>query len=85
MKEHAQNLIEQFKDAELAHAHVDGFLNISIAAQIKVLRKQRGLTQGQLGQLAGMRRMLSVGLRISAIQDGAFRRLNVLLRRLMLP
>ena len=54
MKEHAQNLIERFKDAEPAHAHVDDFLNMSIATQIKVLRKQRGLTQKQLGQLAGM-------------------------------
>lgn len=64
MKEYAETLIEQFKDKELAHAHVDDFLNISIATQLKVLREQRGLTQTTLAQLADM-----MQARISVMED----------------
>ena len=54
MKNYAERLIEQFSDKELADAHVDDFLNIAIATQIKILREQRGFTQSELAKLAAM-------------------------------
>lgn len=49
-----QRLRKNFKDKEYAHAYVDGFLNASIATQIKVLREERGWTQKKLAAEAGM-------------------------------
>jgi len=45
----------KFADADVAHAYVDEFLNVSIATQIKVLREQREMTQQQLADAAGMK------------------------------
>ncbi len=55
MKELRDRLREEFQDKDYADTYIDEFLNASIATQIKVLREQRGLTQGQLAQLAEMK------------------------------
>jgi transcriptional regulator with XRE-family HTH domain len=64
MSELFEKLREEFKDKETRRIYVDDFLNTSIATQIKVLREQRGLTQAQLAELAGMRQE-----RISVLED----------------
>jgi transcriptional regulator with XRE-family HTH domain len=48
-------LRKRISDKAYAHAYVDEYLNVSIASQIKALRDQRGLTQEQLAELAGMK------------------------------
>lgn len=55
MKELVKTLASEFKDKEYAHAYLEEFSNMEIAAQIKALREQRGLTQKQLAELAGMK------------------------------
>src|SRR5580698_8551014 len=50
-----KNLRVEFSDADVAHAFVDEFLNVSIATQLKVLREQRGMKQEELAQAAGMK------------------------------
>jgi transcriptional regulator with XRE-family HTH domain len=46
-------LIREFRDEEYRNTYVDAFLDSSIAAQIRVLRKARGLKQAQLANLIG--------------------------------
>jgi transcriptional regulator with XRE-family HTH domain len=55
MKELVKTLVTEFADKEYAHAYMEEFSNMAIAAQIKVLREQRGLTQEQLAKAANMR------------------------------
>lgn len=57
-------LLDEFEDAEYAHAYCDEFLNTYIATQLKVLREQRGWTQGQVAELADMKQT-----RISVLED----------------
>lgn len=64
MSELTETLREEFKDKETRHIYSDEFLNSSIATQIKVLREQRGLTQRELAERAGMRQE-----RISVLED----------------
>jgi transcriptional regulator with XRE-family HTH domain len=64
MSELTNTLREEFKDKETRHVYCDEFLNSSIATQIKVLREQRGLTQRELAERAGMRQE-----RISVLED----------------
>lgn len=64
MKEFADRLIDDFADKEYAHAYMDEHSNTVIAAQIKALREQRGLTQAQLAELAGMKQE-----RVSALEN----------------
>src|SRR3712207_2744535 len=64
MSELTDTLREEFKDKETRHVYCDEFLNSSIATQIKVLREQRGLTQRELAERAGMRQE-----RISVLAD----------------
>jgi transcriptional regulator with XRE-family HTH domain len=64
MKEFVKTLIEDFADKEYAHSYVNEVSNMEIAAQIKALREQRGLTQKQLAELAGMKQE-----RISALEN----------------
>lgn len=45
---------DEFKDHEFAHAYFDEYLNTYVATQLKVLREQRQLKQGDLARLAGM-------------------------------
>ena len=64
MNQLGDRLAKEFTDKEYRHGYADDFLNTSIAAQIKALRDQRGWTQDQLAERAGMRQS-----RISAMED----------------
>ena len=71
-------LRERFKDAEYAHSYMETFINAAIATQIKVLREQRGLTQGELAELTSMKQE-----RISVLENVDYGTWNVkTLRRL---
>jgi transcriptional regulator with XRE-family HTH domain len=58
------NFIEEFQDEETRHIYTEEFLNSKIATQIKALREQRGWTQSELAEKAGMKQE-----RISALED----------------
>jgi len=58
------NFIEEFQDEETRHIYTEEFLNGKIATQIKALREQRGWTQSELAEKAGMKQE-----RISALED----------------
>ena len=64
MKELVKTLISEFADKEYAHAYMEEFSNMAIAAQIKVLRDQRGWTQKQLAEAANMKQE-----RVCALED----------------
>jgi transcriptional regulator with XRE-family HTH domain len=64
MNELVKTLVTEFDDKEYAHAYMEEFSNMAIAAQIKVLREQRGWTQKQLAESAKMKQE-----RISALED----------------
>ncbi len=64
MKKLANELIDDFSDKEYAHSYMESYVNAEIAAQIKVLREDRGFTQEQLAELAGMKQE-----RVSALED----------------
>lgn len=53
MSTFAETLAQEFKDAEYASGYAESHLDSFIAAQIKVLREQRGLTQEQLAAMIG--------------------------------
>ena len=55
MKELVKTLVSEFEDKEYAHAYMEEFSNMAIAAQIKALREQRSWTQKQLAEFAGMK------------------------------
>jgi transcriptional regulator with XRE-family HTH domain len=44
---------QKFQDEEYRNSYAEGFLNSYVAAQIKMLREQRGMTQEQLGEKIG--------------------------------
>ena len=54
MNDLAVILKQTFKDKDYRHGYVDDFLNAYIATQIKVLREQRGWSQKELADHAGM-------------------------------
>ncbi len=58
------NLFRLFSDREYRRAYVESFLNTSIAAQIKVNREKRNLSQLDLANLSGMKQP-----RISALEN----------------
>jgi transcriptional regulator with XRE-family HTH domain len=64
MKELVKTLVSEFGDKEYAHAYMEEFSNMAIAAQIKALREQRNWTQHQLAQAANMKQE-----RICALED----------------
>jgi transcriptional regulator with XRE-family HTH domain len=64
MKELVKTLVTEFSDKEYAHAYMEDFSNIAIAAQIKILREQRGWTQKQLAGEAKMKQE-----RVSVLED----------------
>ncbi|KAF3978442.1 MAG: helix-turn-helix transcriptional regulator [Methylococcales symbiont of Iophon sp. n. MRB-2018] len=64
MKELVKTLVTEFDDKEYAHAYMEEFSNMGIAAQIKVLREQRGWTQKELADASGMKQE-----RICALED----------------
>lgn len=55
MNELIKKLRSDFQDPEYRHSYAEECLNTIIATQIKVLREQRGMTQGELAQETGMR------------------------------
>jgi transcriptional regulator with XRE-family HTH domain len=55
MKDLVKRRKQEFEDKDYRHGYVDEFLNSRIATQIKVLREQRGLSQQELADLAGMK------------------------------
>lgn len=55
MKELANKLAAEFKNKDYAHAYVNQFCDMAIAAQIKALREQRGWSQEKLASEAGMK------------------------------
>lgn len=67
MNELRSNLAKEFLDKEYAHAYMHANCVSRIAAQIHALRKQRGLSQEQLAELAGVKQE-----RISKIESGSF-------------
>jgi DNA-binding XRE family transcriptional regulator len=64
MKELVKTLAKEFHDKEYAHAYMEEFSNMAIAAQIKVLREQRDWTQKKLAEAAEMKQE-----RICALED----------------
>jgi len=54
MNELIEKLRPEFQDKEYRHAYAEECLNAMIAAQIKTLREQRGMTQKQLAAATGM-------------------------------
>ncbi len=55
MKELVKTLAIEFDDKEYAHAYMDEFSNMAIAAQIKVLREQRGWSQKELADASNLK------------------------------
>lgn len=72
MKELLKRLTSEFEDGEYAHAYMESHAVSKIAAQIYALRKQRGLTQKQLAEKAGIAQE-----RISKIESGDFSSLTM--------
>jgi transcriptional regulator with XRE-family HTH domain len=67
MSELVDKLRPEFQDAEYRHAYAEECLNTMIAAQIKVLREDRGMTQKQLADMAGMAQP-----RIPLLEDASY-------------
>jgi transcriptional regulator with XRE-family HTH domain len=53
MRESLENLREQFEDEEFRYGYAEAFLNSYIAAQIKIIREEREMTQAQLAEKIG--------------------------------
>jgi transcriptional regulator with XRE-family HTH domain len=58
---------QKFQDREYRATYAESFLDTTIATQIRVLREQRGWTQGELADYAGMKQS-----RISALEDANY-------------
>ncbi len=67
MSELLDKLRPEFKDEEYRHAYADECLDTMIATQIKVLREQRKMTQGQLAVATGMKQP-----RIPLLEDATY-------------
>lgn len=67
MSELVEKLRAEFQDGEYRHAYADECLDTMIATQIKVLREQRGMTQGQLAEATGMKQP-----RIPLLEDATY-------------
>lgn len=55
MNELSKRLSQEFLDKEYAHSYMEAHASSRMAAQIKVLREQRELTQAGLAELSGMK------------------------------
>lgn len=64
MRELAEQLAREFSDKDYAHAYMEEHGNMALAAQIKVLRENLGLTQTELAERAKMKQE-----RISALEN----------------
>jgi transcriptional regulator with XRE-family HTH domain len=67
MSELVDRLRSEFQDSEYRQAYAEECLNTMIAAQIKVLREQRGMTQSALAEKAGM-----LQPRLSVMEDANY-------------
>ena len=64
MKDVVDRLRTDFGDPEYRHVYDEGFLNSSIATQLKVLREERGWTQEVMAEKAGINQS-----RVSELED----------------
>ena len=67
MSDLRDRLLEDFQDPEYRHAYVESFLNSSIAAQIRVIRKARRFTQKALAKRVGSKQS-----GISRLEDASY-------------
>ena len=67
MEEIRKGLADELKDPEARRDYADEFLSSYIALQIKTLRQQRGWSQAELAQRAGMKQS-----RISAMEQADY-------------
>lgn len=67
MEETREALREEFREPEARHDYADMFLDSSIALQIKALRQQRGWTQEELAEKAGLKQS-----QVSAMEQASF-------------
>jgi transcriptional regulator with XRE-family HTH domain len=67
MSELVEKLQPEFQDEEYRRAYADDCLDTMIATQIRVLREQRGMTQGQLALATGMKQP-----RIPLLEDATY-------------
>jgi transcriptional regulator with XRE-family HTH domain len=67
MSELVDKLRPEFQDKEYRDAYADECLNTMIATQIKVLREQRKMTQGELAEASGMKQP-----RIPLLEDSSY-------------
>lgn len=67
MSELANKLISEFSDREYAHAYMEAHVVSRIAAQVHSIRKQRGWSQNELAEKAGMAQE-----RVSKIESADF-------------
>jgi transcriptional regulator with XRE-family HTH domain len=67
MSELVKTLTNEFANKAYAHAYMDEFYDMALSAQIKALREQRGWTQEELAQQAGMKQE-----RVSTLESGDY-------------
>jgi transcriptional regulator with XRE-family HTH domain len=67
MSELIETVRNEFQDYEYRHAYAEECLNTMVATQIKVLREQRNMTQGQLAEATGMKQP-----RIPLLEDSSY-------------
>ncbi len=67
-----ETLQREFQDPEYKRAYAEDYLNSRIATQLKVLREQRGWTQAELAERAGMEQS-----RISTMEDVNYNRWTI--------
>lgn len=72
MEEIRKDLADELKDPEARRDYADEFLSSYIALQIKTLRQQRGWSQAELAQRAGMKQS-----RISAMEQADYSAWNL--------
>jgi predicted XRE-type DNA-binding protein len=67
MSELIDKLRPEFQDKEYRDAYAEDCLNTMIATQIKVLREQRKMTQGQVAEATGMKQP-----RVAVLEDSSY-------------
>jgi transcriptional regulator with XRE-family HTH domain len=72
MSELVDKLRPEFQDKEYRDAYAEECLNTMIATQIKVLREQRKMTQGQVAEATGMMQP-----RVAVLEDSSYENWSV--------
>ncbi|MGB7601960.1 MAG: helix-turn-helix transcriptional regulator [Candidatus Sulfotelmatobacter sp.] len=72
MSELIDKLRPEFQDKEYRDAYAEECLNTMIATQIKVLREQRKMTQGQVAEATGMKQP-----RVAVLEDASYENWSV--------